>query len=216
MDAPTHPAFAGTTYHRLTSPDPSVWNRAWVELARLVSIVVAGVTFLGLLAVGLLFAIGSPPAGFAVLLVYFGACVVVNAAIWLQTGLWEHRLTTSGFAPLKDSLVLWGVLGLIFGLAAGGTLLIVLLRRNGLLPGPVGTPVGSPPTASAHLPPPYPLPPPPPPAMPAGTSSAPAALGPSNPPPPTAPPVLCPRCHLPSTFVAQYQRSYCYHCAMYL
>jgi hypothetical protein len=207
MAAPMHPATVGSTYRRLTSPDPITWNRAWVELARLASIVVAGVSFLGLAALALLFGVGVAPPGFAALLVYLGACVVINGVIWLQTGVWTQQLGTSGYAPMRDALLIWGVLGLIFGLAAGATLLVVSLRRSGLLPSPAGTPVGTPPSPG---PPPYPTPPPP-----AGGLGAPVA-GPSAPPPPTTPPLLCPRCHLPTTFVAQYQRNYCYHCQMYL
>jgi hypothetical protein len=206
-----HSVATGGTYGRLTSTDPVTWNRAWVDLARFVSLIVAGVAALLILVELGFWAITAPLPGFAPLIVYLGACVVVNVIIWLQAGLWSQQLATSGYGPVRDSLIIWGILGLVFGLVSGLVLLVVLLRRHGYLAANVASYPGAPP-AIAFAPA---LPTPPPPPYPSAPGAPMAAPPPMVAAPTPAPAMLCPRCHLPMSFVPQYQRNYCYHCQLY-
>jgi len=100
------------------------------------------------------------------------------------------------WAEMRSGMVIWIVLGFLFGFVIAGILLLLAYMRAGEL-------VGSPAT----------VPPPP------GPTPAPAPATTAPPPPPPAPKPeekLCPKCGKPLTYIKEYDRWYCYNCKQYV
>ncbi|MCI4337306.1 MAG: hypothetical protein L3K17_09030 [Thermoplasmata archaeon] len=153
-------------------------------------------------------------AGFAL----FGAifpllAFVISLLIWMQVSEIKRMVDAGQYQAAKDKTLIWMILGFIFGFILGIILLIAYLKfdpvinwqRQMQMGG--GQPPAQPPAWGA-----------PPPAAPPMAASAPP---PSPPPMPVAAPAapaagICPRCGKPATWVAQYNRWYCYNDQQYV
>lgn len=192
---------------RLGSADPQWWTRAWFDLVRWTALIVTAVGGL-LFLFDLLMALFSLPRGlpgFGPTAIYLLITIVVNGLIWRSSRSWEERLRERGAPDTKETLLLWSVLGLVFGLFAGLVLLGLFLRAEGVL-GPSPPPRPPPPdgthTASATFPPP-----------PASWSESAAPALPRAPPPDT---LSCPRCGAATQFMPTPGRYFCPRCGTYL
>ncbi|MGI0132256.1 MAG: hypothetical protein ACREDK_04080 [Thermoplasmata archaeon] len=143
---------------------------------------------------------------------------VLNLIAWMQIPSIENHVTAGQYNAARDKSLLWGILEIIGGLVVGILLLVAWSKFDSMMrwqpsmaAGMAPAAWGAPPAYAAQ---PY---------APAGTFAAPVATAPSPAPmaaapavataPPTAP---CPRCGGTATWIAQYNRWYCYTCQQYL
>lgn len=124
--------------------------RSYLGLARILSVIwvllgvlIAVVGLLGIL-LGLIYLHLS--FGGVELVIYGGVTAVVNLFIHQKTPGWEAALGSGTGAPSGEDLLLWSVLGLLFGLVPGIFLLLAYLRLSA--------------STRASPPPPPPSPPP--------------------------------------------------------
>lgn len=156
-------------------------------------------------------------------IVYPVLFTILNLLTWLQMPNIENHVAAGQFNSAKEKTLLWGILELIGGLVVGILLLIAwskfdaMMRWQPSLAAP-GTAMGwtqPQPQAAPYAAPAYsPAPVAPAPAPQAAPAAAPVtAAPPQAAAPPTAP---CPRCGGTATWIAQYNRWYCYTCQQYL
>ena len=185
---------SGTT-PAVPAEDPTI--RSLFDLARplaLVLALVAGVLFLlsaVLFVVRTAFGVFSSPFG----AVYWLITAIVNYLIWKELPALQSLAAQRQYSALKERMLLWAILGVIFFLIEGVLLLLVYLKIETVSSGsvPVAPPFG------------------------AGGSST---TGPAPPPGVTgvaSPPVVpfCSQCGAPTTYVDP-GRYYCAHCARYV
>ncbi len=169
---------------------------SWLDVGRslaLILAVVAGLIFLVSLAFVVIRLALFGDLGGIVGAVYWLLTAIVNFLLWKEYPRFESLAAQRQFAELKDRLLLWIILGILFFLVEGIVLLLVFLKLDDLLAGRDG----SAPVAATGAPPAAPLPPPVPP-----------------PPPPAG--VVCPTCGQPAALIAEYNRYYCYRCSAYV
>ncbi len=124
--------------------------------------------------------------------------------VWAGISLMSYVMVRSKVLPLAEAgrwaemrsgMVVWIILGFLFGFVIAGILLLLAYMRAGEL---ISTPVTAP------------LPPSP---TPVSTATA------VPPPPPTSSKPeekLCPKCGKPLTYIKEYNRWYCYNCKQYV
>ncbi len=132
--------------------------------------------------------------GGAVGAVYWLLTALVNFLLWKEYPKFEALASQRQFAELRERLLLWIVLGILFFLIEGIVLLLVYLKLDEIQAAAAGGPAPPPPAVVAPAPLPPPVPPPPPP--PTGTN--------------------CPTCGQPAALIAEYNRYYCYRCSAYV
>ncbi|MCI4347014.1 MAG: hypothetical protein L3J97_00130 [Thermoplasmata archaeon] len=149
---------------------------------------------------------------------YYAIMVVVNLIAYIQLGPMLAQFEQGQYAAIRERILIWAILTLIFGVLVGILLLIAYVKLEeigrsaapSMIPGKPG-PMTAAPMYSA---PAYSAAPATPPAAPSYPTSAP-------PPPPIAPSSapsvpVCTRCGRPATWVPQYSRWYCYTDSVYL
>jgi hypothetical protein len=154
---------------------------------------------------------------------YYVIMIVVSLLAYIQLGPMLAQFEQGQYAMVRDRLLIWAILTLIFGVIVGILLLIAYMKLGEVARGPMpGVMMGTPapmPTAPMYSAPAYPAP------TYSGPSSTPPAApppaAPAPPPPPiqgtTAPTVpVCTRCGRPATWIPQYSRWYCYNDSQYL
>ncbi len=165
---------------------------SWLDLGRSLALIlalVAGVIFLA----SLVFLVRAAIFGYfggAIGAVYWLLTAIVMFLLWKEFPKFEDLAARRQYGELKDRLLLWIVLGILFFLIEGIVLLLVFLKADDVR----AASEGGPPAAAAS---PAPLPPPVPP-----------------PPPPVG--VRCPTCGQPAALIAEYNRYYCYRCNAYV
>ncbi|MCI4319269.1 MAG: hypothetical protein L3K23_03940 [Thermoplasmata archaeon] len=208
------------------SPDVSL-VRSLLSVGRILALVIAvlGIVALALnalAAAAFSATFGYYSAGYFVGFGYYGIMIVVNLLAFFQLGPMLTQFEQGQYVGLRERMVIWAILTLIFGVLVGILLLIAYVKleevqRAGVVPMPAAPgPMASAPAyaASPYGTPPYPAAP-----GPAAAAPAPMAAPPSPPPAPAsnAPQVPnCPRCGRPATWIPQYNRWYCYADSQYL
>ncbi len=177
------------------SEDPTI--RSLFDLARplaLVLALVAGLLFLVsaiFFVIRTAFGVFSSPFG----AVYWLLTAIVNYLIWKELPALQVLAAQRQYAALKDRMLLWAILGVVFFLIEGVLLLLVYLKIETSSSGPVS---GSPPVESGGSSTAPPVPPP-------------GASGVAS--PPVGP--FCSQCGAPATYVDP-GRYYCPRCSRYL
>lgn len=143
----------------------------------------------------------------AIYLVISGVFIVI---VWMQMKSIEAKVNARQYEAAKSQTLIWMVLGFIFGIILGIILLIAYIKYDPLINAQRAMMSGGQPPQGGYPPqggqPMYGAPPP----------QAPTAMM-GSPPPQAAPAVpFCPTCGKPGTYVAQYQRYYCYDDKQYL
>lgn len=181
--------------------------RSFLRIARLLSLIL---TLLALLLVVLeiVFAVIAAIAlgplvvgGYATAAVYFLLTAAVCFLIHARIPQIESDLTARQYQTAREALLIWSVLGLIFGFVLLGALLLVAFFKLETVINwaRMGAPaVGAPGTM----------------AQPSTWTAAAPSTAP--PPPASSSSVRCPRCGNLGTWVAQYNRYYCYSCQQYI
>ena len=159
----------------------------------------------------------SPGLG-AIALVYvafFILAFIVAILVYMQIAGIKRMVDAGQYQAAKDRTLIWMILGFIFGIILGIVLLIAYLKFDAVINWQRqmqsgGQPPAQPPAWGA-----------PPPAAPPMAPVAVAAPSPAAPPMPVAAPGapaagICPRCGKPATWVAQYNRWYCYNDQQYI
>lgn len=155
-------------------------------LALLIALL-AGVLFLVFLGLSFLSVVLGHGAPGLLSAVYCLVSAVVNFVLWREIPRFEKMNADREFDALRDHLLVWIILGVLFFVVVGVLLAIAWVRLEELR--------GSRPSA-----------PPPPPR--AGPSVPP-------PPPPPGPAPACANCGNPTTWIPEYSRFYCYRCGRY-
>ena len=153
---------------------------------------------------------------------------ILNLLIWMQIPPIEACVNTGQFSRAKEKTLLWAILGFIAGLIPGILLIIAYTKYDNLVAwrSPM---MGQPGAQMAWSPTPAVQPPaawsPAPVAQPQVAWSptpqpqvaSPAQVAPPVQAAPAAPTgTACPRCGNAATWVAQYNRWYCYSCKQYV
>jgi hypothetical protein len=159
---------------------------------------------ISLLFLGVLSSVGLFRIGFLFVIIAVAAIVVAFLAYE-----YSYKATSEGrYQDARTPTLILGIVGLFVGGLIVGILYLVAwdklgdaLREMqfGTMPmmgfAPVGVPLPTPGFSGAHA----------------------GAPGPGIPPAPsTAPAPACPRCHHPGSYVAQYNRYFCYNCQQYI
>jgi hypothetical protein len=113
------------------APDETV--RVLLSVSRSLALVfalLAGVLFLLLLVLGVLSAVVGRGLGEVVAAVYCLASAAVNFTIWKQLPRLEGLAAERRYAALREPLLLWGVLGLVFFVIVGAFLLVAWLKAE--------------------------------------------------------------------------------------
>jgi hypothetical protein len=144
---------------------------------------------------------GAAFGGFIATAIYLLIAGIFLVLVYTQMKSIEAKVNARQYEAAKSQTLIWMILGFIFGIILGIILLVAYIkfdpliaatRQGGQMP-PAG--YGMPPQQQAWAaPPPAPMAPPPVPAA--------------------AP--LCPKCGKPATYVAQYNRYYCYTDSQYV
>ena len=175
--------------------DPTI--RSLFDLARplaLVLALIAGLLFLVsavFFVIRTAFGVFSSPFG----AVYWLITAIVNYLIWKELPALQSLAAQRQYAALKERMLLWAILGVIFFLIEGVLLLLVYVKIETDSAGPAA---GTPPVGAGGNPTTAPAPPP-------GVTGA------------ASPPVgrFCSQCGAPATYVEP-GRYYCSHCSRYL
>ena len=147
-----------------------VLTKVWVLIGGLVALLNLVSIFLSLLT--LTFP-GGGLGGLIYAIIWIGVDLVILGLI----GGWMSELSAGRYTTVKEPILLWGILGLIFGVVPGVILLLVYLRVMPWADSPPLAPTPPPPTPS---PPPASAPPAAPPAQ-AASATPPPASGPGAP-----------------------------------
>ncbi len=219
MATPT-PAPAAPAGYSADPPD-LVTLRSYLNVARILALVfwiIGGLSVIvGLVSLFLLvFGIFAFSPGWFVYEILF---TVVNFLMWHRVEEIRTQVEQRQYAAAREKLLLWMILGWLFGIINGILLLLALLRLDQLA-GRSGAPPPSAPGYVAAPPPGAAAPPPagasvPGPTPPSGAADPAASVPPAGATAGAAGPA-CPRCGQPTSLVAQYGRYYCYHCAQYV
>lgn len=170
--------------------------RYLLDLARPLAIVLAllaGVLFLvsaAFFLIRIAFGVLSSPVG----AVYWLIAAVVNYLIWKELPSFQALAAQRQYGTLKDRVLIWAILGLVFFLIEGILLLLVFIKLE-------TTPVSAAPAAAA---PDSPASPPSPPAGALGVTASPAGGA-----------RFCAQCGGPLTY-PEPGRAYCARCARYV
>ena len=124
----------------------------WVLLGALVAL-------LNLLSIVLSILTLHFPGGGLGGLAYAVIWVLIDLMILPRLGGWTEQVRTARYQSLKEPLLLWGVLGLLFGVVPGILLLLVYVRvlpwSDGRSTGPSADASGAGSTSAVPPPPPY-------------------------------------------------------------
>lgn len=163
--------------------------RSLLALARPVALLLAALAGLLFLITFALFVVRTALGFFSSPLgaLYWLASAIVNYLLWRELPAFEALAAQRRYAALKDRLVLWAILGLVFFVIEGVVLLVVYLRLE-----THGTPNYSPPPTAG-------------PAVATGGTGTASGPGP-----------YCTRCGSAATWVPGQGRFYCSHCSTYL
>ncbi len=110
-------------------PDESV--RVVLSVSRtlaLVFAIIAGLLFLVFLAFAIFDLILGRGAGNVVLAVYCLASAAVNFVLWRQVPPLEKLAAARQYAALRDQLIVWAILGILFFVVVGVLLLVVWVK----------------------------------------------------------------------------------------
>jgi hypothetical protein len=164
----------------------------------LVLVALASLGFVGFAVVGAIFPI---------------LAFVISLLIWMQISEIKRLVDAGQYDAAKSKTLIWMILGFIFGVILGIILLIAYLKFDPVINWQRQQHMGGQPPAQGgwNAPPP----------AQAAWSAPPAAPPPATAPVAAAPPPAptggtCPRCGKPATWVAQYNRWYCYSCQQYV
>jgi hypothetical protein len=166
---------------------------------------------------------------------------VIDIIVYLKMKALEAMVNNRQYEAAKSATLIWMIIGFVLGGVIIGVLLLVAYlkfdpliaaaRNQAQMPppsggySPQGAPMGygAPPPGYGAPPPGYGAPPPGYSAPPPGYAAPPPAYlpPPAQAPPPPMPPAapsapICPRCGKPTTWVAQYNRYYCYTDSAYV
>ncbi len=126
----------------LSGPDESV--RVLLSLSRTLALLLAllaGVLFLAFLVLGVLNVLVGAGTGAILTAVYCLASAVVNYVLWREIPGLERLAAERRYGALRDHLIVWAVLGLVFFVVVGVLLVVVLVRTELLVaPPPAGSP----------------------------------------------------------------------------
>ena len=168
------------------------------------------------LAIAATFGLAGAVAGSLVYPILF---TILNLLAWMQIPHIETHVTAGQYAAAKDKTLIWGILEIIGGIVPGILLLIAYSKFDAMMR---WQPAMAAPAAGWVQPQPYQPQPATPPAYspapaaaPAATPAAPA-VAPAPAAAPAPPTTACPRCGGTATWIAQYNRWYCYSCQQYL
>lgn len=200
--------------------------RSLLSVSRILALVIAVLAIVALAlnalaAAAYSAAFGYYAPGYFVGFGYYAIMFVVNLIAFFQLGPMLTQFEQGQYAGLRERMIIWAILTLIFGVLVGILLLIAYFKleevqRSGaaMIPGATG-PMAS---APAYAAPSYGGPAYSPPTAPAPSAPAPPAVPPPPPASPAAPPQIpnCPRCGRPATWIPQYNRWYCYADSQYL
>lgn len=177
-----------------TSESPSEGSvRHFLDVARNLAPLIAllaGILFIVLLALGVLQIVFRVGAGDLFGAIYCLVSAFVNYIIWRELPGLEQLAAARRYGQLRERLLVWVVLGILFFVVEGVILGFAWLKTDNLVrPAPAtSAPVGAPPAW--------------------GSSPTVAAQS-------AAPPV-CLRCGSAGTWVSEYRRYYCFRCSTYL
>lgn len=148
-----------------------------------------------------------------IMILIFG---VIDIVIFMQMGSIRSLLDQGRLQEAKSKTLIWAILGLLLGGFLVGIILILAYMKYDSAINAAAQPAyqAAPPPAYGggygYAAPPAAAPP----------AAAPPAAPPAAPAPPPAPTAqaapTCPKCGRPATFVAQYNRYYCYSCSQYV
>jgi hypothetical protein len=190
----------------LTEPAQAGSVRSLLFLGRILAIVIA---LVGLLygVSGLYFAFAH---GYGLLAGLYGLLAfVICLLLFVRLGDIGRRVEARLYAEAKESLLIWAVLGILFGYVIAGIVpLVVWLMLDPLINWQRAA-------STSPAVPPW-VGPGPPAWQPPPSSAPPSVSPPVVPPPAIAPPApSCARCGRPTVWIAQYGRWYCYTDQLY-
>ncbi len=206
--------------------------KSMLHIARIVALIFAIILFLGGIAyaadIAYLASIcstftgidpycGAAEAAALIYAIYLVIAGIFLFLIWTQTKSIEAKVNARQYEAAKSQTLIWVILGFIFGIILGVILLIAYLKFDPLInsqraqpPAMGGYPPQGAPPMYAPAPPAYG-------GTPPQAAPAPMAAPTMPPAPPAATSVpFCPTCGQPGTFIAQYNRYYCYTDKQYL
>jgi hypothetical protein len=175
-----------------------------VALVFMIIFLLAGLASLGVALAFAAVGFGGLGLVFAILPILF---FVINLIIWMQVGEIRRMVDAGRYQEAKSKSLIWMILGFILGgLIIGILLLIAYLKFDPVINWQRQQQAGGqPPAQGGWVAPPPAAPPMAPPMAPVAATAPPApAAG------------TCPRCGKPATWVAQYNRWYCYGCQQYV
>ncbi|HEV2429442.1 MAG TPA: hypothetical protein VGV64_06335 [Thermoplasmata archaeon] len=226
------PGYANAPYGAAPMPPELESVRSLLNVSRILAIVFGILTFIGFLG-ELSFALLVAPVfgpGAYESAAYLLISAAVLALTWISLGEVIREVEGGQYEMAKSKLLLWMVLGFPFGWLIIGILLLVAYlkfdtliawhRQYGRGTVPPTTPYAyAPAPVSAPAPSTYASPPsagtPPPSYAPAPAAPIPTP-GAYPVPAPVAPMAACPRCGRPATWIAQYNRWFCYFDQQYV
>jgi len=128
---PVTPTPAGPGPSGPATPDESV--RVLLSLARslaLVFAILAGLLFLLLLALTVLDAVLGRGAGDLIAAVYCLASAAVLFVVWREMPRLEQMAAARQYRELRDHLIVWSILGILFFVVVGALLLAAWLKAE--------------------------------------------------------------------------------------
>ena len=163
--------------------------RSLLALARPVALVLAALAGLLFLITFALFVVRTALGFFSSPLgaLYWLASAIVNYLLWRELPAFEALAAQRQYGPLKDRMILWAILGLVFFVVEGVLLLVVYLRLE-TMPAPSTAPPSG------------------------GVSTGAAPAGPT----PSAPGPFCTNCGSAATWAPEQGRFYCSRCGTVL
>jgi hypothetical protein len=141
MSTPSPAPSAGSPPPGGPPPDESI--RALLSISRslaLVFAILAGLLFLLFLAFTVLDVVFGRGAGDLVTAVYCLASAAVNFVLWREIPRLELLAAARQYAALREHLLIWAVLGVIFFVVVGVLLLIAWVRAELLATSPAPMP----------------------------------------------------------------------------
>jgi hypothetical protein len=131
------PSGAGVAAGETLPPDESI--RVLLSVARslgLVLALLAGLLFLLLLAFTVLDVVFGRGAGDLLAAVYCLASAAVNFVIWREMPRLEQLAAARRYAELREHLLIWAILGIVFFVVVGVLLLVAWVKAELLTPPP--------------------------------------------------------------------------------
>lgn len=189
-----------------------------VRISRILALIIGILLFLGFLGfAGIAAASGFPIV--AVVFIWLLIFAVIDLVVWMKLGEVLRLVDQGQYAEAKRKTVVWMILSFIFTFILVGILLLIAYLKfdpvinwqrqvsggGGYAPAPM---MAAPPMAAPAA---APMPTAPPVASQAAPPMAAAGA-----PPPAPSGTACPRCGRPATWIAQYNRWYCYGCQQYV